>query len=421
MSIESILKNKVNDTEYWDFADSKLSGVHKISAYPATMVPSMQKELIESILEDDPTIKTIFDPFHGSGVTLVEGMNLGLTPFGFDINPLANLMTLVKLQGVNKEIIRTKNKRITNILLDGNYSYSNHEFSNIDKWFRQDIKNSLSKIREAIISENYKHIRQYYWVCLINIVKKYSNTRSSTFKLHIKEKKDILSLQNNVIRDFIKSINVNYEYLPDYTKGKKIQLYIKDTKEILDVLPKESMDLICTSPPYGDNATTVTYGQYSMLPLYWIYSEDLSQFEEGLLDNYSSIDSASLGGTKNRNQKFNYESFILKDYIESISNSKRKKVERFMMDYLFVCDQLANVLKINKCIILTLGNRRVDNKVLPLTDITKEFFLSKNFVLEAEFSRNIPIKRMPRRVSVVDNKSVESMNSEYVLILRKRG
>lgn len=421
MSIESILKNKVDTEEYWDFADSKLSGVHKISAYPATMVPNMQKELIESILEDDPLVKTIFDPFHGSGVTLVEGMNLGLTPVGFDINPLANLMTLVKIQGVNRKIIRSKIKKITNILLDGNYTYSIHEFPNIDKWFRQDIKNSLSKIREAIISENYKHIRQYYWVCLVNIIKKYSNTRSSTFKLHIKDEKDILNLQNNVIRDFIKSINMNFEFLPNYVKSKKIQLYIKDTKNIFDVLSIESMDLICTSPPYGDNATTVTYGQYSMLPLYWIYSNDLSKFEEGLLDNYSSIDSASLGGNKNRNQKLNYESQVLKDYIESISNFKRKKVEKFILDYLLVCDQLSNVLKLNKCIILTLGNRRVDNKVLPLTDITKEFFLSKNFVLEAEFSRNIPNKRMPRKVSVVDDKSVESMNSEYVLILRKRG
>ena len=34
----------------------------------------------------------------------------------------------------------------------------------------------------------------------------------------------------------------------------------------------DSVDLICTSPPYGDNHTTVTYGQFSILPLLWIIS-----------------------------------------------------------------------------------------------------------------------------------------------------
>lgn len=421
MTIKQILESKIDDIEYWDFADSKLQGVHKISSYPATMVPSMQKELIESLMENDPSIKTIFDPFHGSGVTLVEGLGMGLVPYGFDINPLANLMTLVKIQGVNKKVIESKNKKLTNKLLDQNYEFPDHDFNNINKWFRQDIKDSFSKIRSVIILEEYKHIRQYYWVCLINLVKKYSNTRSSTFKLHIKEKKDILNIQNNVIRDFIKSINTYHEYLPEYNKGKKINLFIKDTKDIFDVLEPNSMDLICTSPPYGDNATTVTYGQYSMLPLYWIDSKDLSKFEEGLLDNYSSIDSASLGGIKNKNDTFNYESPLLNEYIESISISKREKVEKFMKDYLLVCERLRDVLKVNKCIVLTLGNRRVDNKILPLTEITKEYFLEQNFVLEAEFSRNIPVKRMPRRVSTVNEKSVESMNTEYVLILKKRG
>ena len=35
-------------------------------------------------------------------------------------------------------------------------------------------------------------------------------------------------------------------------------------------LKNESIDLVITSPPYGDNQTTVTYGQYSTLPMYWI-------------------------------------------------------------------------------------------------------------------------------------------------------
>ncbi|HEU3000073.1 TPA: modification methylase, partial [Streptococcus pneumoniae] len=98
------LVDKINKKElnYWDFSDVVSTGIHKISAYPATMVPDMQNELIKLIKSEDKSVQNILDPFHGSGVTLVEGMKNDLTPIGIDINPLANLITLVKLQGVSK-------------------------------------------------------------------------------------------------------------------------------------------------------------------------------------------------------------------------------------------------------------------------------------------------------------------------------
>ncbi|APT44698.1 DNA methyltransferase [Bacillus safensis] len=404
---------------YWDFTSSTSTGIHKICSYPATMVPDMQKELIEIVIEEDKTVKNILDPFHGSGVTLVEGASLGLNPIGFDINPLANLMSLVKLQGINKKIISSSNRKIRNIICTSNYDFPVHNFNKINKWFRSDIIISLSLIRHAIQREKYKNIRQYYWVCLINIIKKYSNTRTSTFKLHVKDEEDINSLENNVIDDFLELIETNYIYIPNYSRNKKINLSIGDTKQLLMGLGQESMDLICTSPPYGDNGTTVTYGQFSMLPLYWIDKKDLGKFDENLLENYSSIDSASLGGIKGNEKFFNNDLSLINEYVNSITKTKQKKIKRFVFDYLEVLEKLAIVLKKDKYMILTLGNRRVDNKVLPLTEITKQFLKTKHINVVAELQRNIPKKRMPRKVSSVNNNSVSSMNVEYILILKK--
>ncbi|EOL45064.1 DNA methyltransferase [Enterococcus caccae] len=417
VSITEILKEKSID--YWDFADSKLFGIHKISSYPATMVPDMQKELIKMVTEEDKSVKNILDPFHGSGVTLVEGTGLGLDPIGFDINPLANLMTLVKLQGVNKKIVESSNRRIMRKVLEDDINFVVHDFYNIEKWFRTDIIESLSKIKHIIQQEKYKYIRQYYWVCLINVIKKYSNTRSSTFKLHIKKEEDINQLKNDVFKDFFQNISTSYKYLPDYSRHKKVLLSVGDTRELLSKTEQNSIDLICTSPPYGDNGTTVTYGQYSMLPLYWINKKDLTKFDDSLLENYSSIDSASLGGPKSIPSKVHYTSDRLINYLDSISLSKHRKVINFVNDYLDAFDKMHNVLKPGKFMIVTLGNRRVDNEILPLTEITKDFLLEKGFSIEAELSRNIPVKRMPRKVSRVNNKAVSSMNTEYVLILKK--
>ena len=412
--VDEINKKELN---YWDFSDVVSTGIHKISAYPATMVPDMQNELIKLIKSEDKSVQNILDPFHGSGVTLVEGMKNDLTPIGIDINPLANLITLVKLQGVSKNQIKLSNNRIIKLLRKESFEFEIHGFYNINKWYREDFIETFSKIRAAIQRERYKNIRQYYWVCLINILKKYSNTRSSTFKLHVKTQKDIDSMSNDIIENFIKNIEKSYVFLPSFVQYDKKNLYIGKAEDILSEFTDGTVDLICTSPPYGDNSTTVTYGQYSMLPLYWIDKSDLGKFDEQLIANYSSIDSNSLGG--NQRVRNSFESSVLNDFLSRIDDKKQNKVKNFVLDFLNVMTELVRILKVGKYIVLTIGDRRVDNQVVPLSTITTEYLESNGFILEKAITRNIPKKRMPRKVSKVGGNSVESMNQEHVLILKK--
>ena len=410
-----IMKKKIG---YWDFNGKQDRGIHNICVYPATMVPNMQKELIKMILHENPQINNVLDPFHGSGVTLVESASLGLTPRGIDINPLANLITRVKLQGINKKKIKRAIKNIEEKIIDEEYPYETHSFPNISKWYREDFIKSFSKIRSAIGEEKCANIRKYFWVCLIDPLKKYSNTRSSTFKLHIKEETDISSMENKVFDIFLENIKKYHELLPEFKKERKIELSIDNTVNTLEKMENESIDFICTSPPYGDNSTTVTYGQFSILPIYWIDNRDLDKFDLELIQNFSSIDSSSLGGKKKKITE-NFESNLLNKYLDSISENKRPKIVSFMIDYFKVLDKLNCVLKNNGIIMMTVGNRRVDNRILPLTELSEEFFLKLNYSLEAKLTRNIHSKRMPKKVSRVDSSSVESMNIEYVLIFRK--
>ncbi|WP_411372581.1 TRM11 family methyltransferase [Enterococcus thailandicus] len=403
---------------YWDFTGRQERGIHNICVYPATMVPNMQKELIRMILQENPKISNILDPFHGSGVTLVEGVNSELAPIGIDINPLANLITRVKLQGIDKKKIKKSISDIEDRLASNSFQYEKHSFQNIEKWYRGDFIDTFSKIRAAIIEEKSANIRKYFWVCLIDPLKKYSNTRSSTFKLHVKEEEVISSMKDNICADFLAKIKKNYELLPTFNRKRKIKLYIDDSSKILKNMKEESIDFICTSPPYGDNSTTVTYGQFSMLPIYWINRKDLGSFDDSLIQNYSSIDTSSLGGRKKKNRE-DISSKIFHDYLGTISENKRYKVVSFVLDYFEVLKNFNHVLKKDGVVMMTIGNRRVDNKILPLTELTKEFFKSLGYSVEAEMTRNIPTKRMPRKVSKVGEVAVESMNIEYVLIFQK--
>ena len=84
----------------------KKNDIHGTVLYPAVMIAPMQKEVLEALL-NDKEIKSIFDPFHGSGTALYEAakINPELSLHGCDINPLANLITKVKLQGVDNNIL----------------------------------------------------------------------------------------------------------------------------------------------------------------------------------------------------------------------------------------------------------------------------------------------------------------------------
>lgn len=297
MSILQEQLSSYGDT-YWDFNKVTRSGIHKLANYPAMMVAPMQHKIIEDIVEIEGNISNILDPFHGSGTTLVEGNKFNLDLIGIDINPLANLITRVKLNGIDQgTILDSLAKLESNITEQLNTGIELFNFNKIEKWFREDIIHDLTIIRNSIMLEENTKNRMYFWVCLSDLVRKYSNTRSSTFKLHIKEQDKIKNMENNILSEFLQSTKKNYKNL-EVEKNNSKKIIQGDTLKELKTLNNESIDLICTSPPYGDNSTTVTYGQFSILSLLWIKIDDLCVSNETLMSNFSAIDTNSLGGKK---------------------------------------------------------------------------------------------------------------------------
>ena len=84
--------------DYWDFSEYRNGST--LVRYPAVMVAPMQECILKEIIAADNTVHNVFDPFFGSGTVLYEGQKLGLDVLGFDINPLAALITKVRLEGI---------------------------------------------------------------------------------------------------------------------------------------------------------------------------------------------------------------------------------------------------------------------------------------------------------------------------------
>ena len=403
----------LTDISYRNYRRS--DDIHGTVLYPAVMVAPVQKDILADLSKQD-TINRILDPFHGSGTALYESHLVfpEAEILGFDINPLANLITKAKLTGVTPNV----EDDIDNItrLLNENNADDIYEFPNREKWFRDDVAQSLTQIRNAIRTVATPENRMFFWCMMSDVVRRYSNSRSSTYKLHIKPQVKIDEMPNSVIADFLRSIKANYHQY-ELVHCTNFRLFKQD---VLLCLPQfkcdNKVDVLITSPPYGDNQTTVPYGLFSSLALRWIDPADLD-LEGWELDNYSVIDSHSLGSHAKHFSLDSFQTDLLKPFISSISEEKTKKVKNFFFDYFRFLD--LSVEAVGKYIVLTVGNRTVDRVKIDLASITAMYLRAKGFVEHQTVSRDILNKRTPPLTSKVKDAPVESMGKEYVLIYKK--
>ena len=256
-----VLALKEQPREHWAFKGAKREHAHAFIKYPAMMVPQMQSEIIDVFLRFYPEIKSIYDPFVGSGTVMTEAMLHGLSFAGQDINPLAVLACYVKkgpfyIKKVKKSIDLLR-KRIN----EDHASDIEIEFEKRDKWFTKDVLVELSIIRRAIMKEKSKRVRCFFWLAMVDTVRATSNSRTSTFKLHIRTQTDIASRTTSPKLVFLRKVDDNLLRLQELQVAldsqKKLNRfsYIESInikcKDIVKggIFQNHKYDLLITSPP----------------------------------------------------------------------------------------------------------------------------------------------------------------------------
>lgn len=421
-----------NNQDFWSFQSLRnRTGNHALFQYPAMMVPELQGALLDDAQAVDKDINLIYDPFSGSGTVMLESLYRGFDFYGSDINPLAILLCEVKaappsalaaLEAISRVIEESKDR-----------TGSPMDFPYIDKWFKPEIKDGLSKIRCSIIDCDNPIVRKFLWICLAETVRLTSNSRISTFKLHSYAPADILRRGADALKVFKSVAEQNAEHLKRHWQRmeKNTRLEKKPCAILTAGLVSEASnysrlaDVLMTSPPYGDNKTTVPYGQHSYLPLCWIDARDLHEgFNSSMLDTTSRIDTMSLGGSlkfaDHARDELAAVSPSLRVFIKTIqeTDSLRKKVLSFCRDYRQSLKIASTRLKAGGFCFFTLGERRVGKQTFPLVDITKEFLLVDGHEIVATIERVLPASR--KRMAA-KNSEGSTMAKEWILVTRSRG
>lgn len=428
-----------SDPDFWTFAaDSRRTMGHAFFNYPAMMVPQVQGALLDAWIASDPHHRLVLDPFAGSGTVMTESMLRGLDFRGVDINPLAILLLKVKARPLAEATLASALAKVLTAV-DQDRRTSKLDFRGREKWFSDPVAVQLTRLHRGIAALPGQDVRRFFWVCLAATVRRVSNSRTSTFKLH-SYPPDVLELRVvDALREFkevaaenITQATVQRQALAasglltrsGHYKG-RIQHQLADVRSINDKQLSSGADLLMTSPPYGDNRTTVPYGQYAFLPLKWIDPADLDGGDElaDLIENPYRTDVASLGGRPSgevvdllaelaeRSDSVREASKVLKDV-------PGDGLRRFGA---FVCDLDEAMRKINTQLrpgafqFWTLGERSISSHRIPTTRIVAELAAVQGCTEVVTLTRAIP---NGRKRMAIRNDSGSTIRSETILVMQ---
>jgi DNA methylase len=423
---------------YWEFRTTAQDlASHGLFQYPAMMVPEMQKQVITAILSAHQKVELFADPFMGSGTILALAMLNGREFVGQDINPLSILIGKTRAFSLNSKCLT---EAVNVVYARARLSISRRygvRFGRQAKWFTRGANIGLSRLRAAIRKEKSIHARRFLWVCLAETVRLNSNSRTSTYKLHIKPKRERNAAAANVFDSFITIGYQNIAIVEEFCRALQRLGYLNSRghyKYPISIqygdsarrFPKsgKNPNVVITSPPYGDNRTTVPYGQAAWLSLQWIDMQDISGHIPGnIAEGMYDIDSRSLGGRRPRNLAVRRsiiapQGSIVSNYANKLAHVSREGLSRFVH---FVYDlrralrQIANGCEQGGYVVITLGERNISGTVCPLADICTELLEDSGLRAITHIERRIPSKRMPKK-----NGHSPTITREFISIFRKR-
>ena len=178
-----------------------------------------------------------------------------------------------------------------------------------------------------------------------------------------------------------------------------------------NIIEEETVDMVITSPPYGDSHTTVAYGQFSRWSNEWFGFNDAKH-----------LDNILMGGRKYKNESFQTNSISCElEQIKQIDPKRYQEVASFLSDYYHSIANVAKCIRHGGVVCYVVGNRTVKTIQIPLDYFTVEIFSKFGFKHIDTIVREIPNKRMPLKNSPTNEhgKTINTMNNEYIVILQK--
>lgn len=349
-------------------------GSHKFHPYSAKYIPQIPNYIIDLLSQKG---ETVLDVFSGSGTTLVEAQRLGRKSIGVDMNPIACLISKVKTTVLNSNdqsgimyFVDDLESKIKTATMEDCQTYlKDNVDERVTKWFQINILIELTTIKQNIDHISNKKQHDFLLVAFSSILRRVSDAASGFGNLMISKDPP---LKSNAYGKFKSAVKMMCEGMNDqqFDKTSAKSIVYNDSAKELNNIQSNSIDLICTHPPY---MAAVPYAEYQKLSMWWL----------GINNNV--IDKILIGGQRR----------------------KPDMGEKFIKDMQIVMSKMFDVLKPEKYCAVVIGNPVQSGKIWKLDEILSDMGKSAGFEL---------LVKIPRGKY---KETVGKMKKEFILLFKK--
>jgi site-specific DNA-methyltransferase (cytosine-N4-specific) len=405
----------------WTFSGALTRDLtHCYHDYPARMIPQIAAKLIARFA---PRPARLFDPYCGTGTSLVEGLIRGHEVHGTDLNPLARLISRAKLTPLPLAALDAACDDLEAWLRTPiGQPQKLPEGIDLTFWFQPAVIERLAHVRAWLDQLSDDGLRAFFAVAFSETVRECSNTRADEFKLYRLPQKRLAQHTPDVFGTLRAKLQRNRAGLRDFLAAyasapRQSRAYLHAFDSVKGIpaalIAPESVQIVITSPPYGDSRTTVAYGQFSRLSAEWLDLSDAAHTDRALMGGVPLKDLPS----------FNVPA--LDSALQMIQAQRPKRALQVAAFYADLRASIANVAQViarGGIACYVIGNRKVSGVLLPTDRAIQHFFEAVNFEHVVTYQRAIPNKRMPQRNSPSNRTGVtdETMTHEAILVMRKR-
>ena len=159
--------------------------------------------LVNAFLKELNITGNVFDPFSGSGTTLLASRQKKLNSFGVDVNPISVMVAKAEneeysnndIQGITKEIGTLQATQKSN-------EFFHTSFELADKVFNSEILQSLLQFKHHIKQIQNEKIKNLFFVAWLSIIEEVSNIKKEGNGIKYKNRKRTPNGYINIEKEF---------------------------------------------------------------------------------------------------------------------------------------------------------------------------------------------------------------------------
>ena len=390
-----------------------------IHPFPARMAPSIA--LAE--LTSKRSLK-VLDPMAGSGTTIVAARLKGHQAIGFDLDPLAVLISSVWCINMDREKIYSEAQKVLKKSLliakkiTSKQAYpadaDNETKKFINFWFDDKNRKQLSALSKTIEKVKDSEVRSVLWCAFSRFI--ITKEKGVSLAMDVSHSRPHKVYKQAPIRPFDRfeaSVNSILSFAPvrdSVSPAAKIK--IGDARKL--PLNGNSIDLVVTSPPY---LNAIDYLRGHKLALVWM-GYTIGDIRKIRSNNVGT--EVSLPYAESENDIISIMNKMGK--INTLLPRNQKMIARYVKDMDLVISEISRVLKPGGKAVIVIGNSRIKGVYIKNSNAIIALGKKNKLRIEKSISREIPEQRryLPAPTFSTSGRALKKrMREEVIITFRK--